>query len=285
MTLSTTHLRHLSVSAASGLVIIGDAFYVIADDALHLHGYSLQDATHEQRIRLLPGELPADKKARKKQKPDFEALVHLPPSVEYPHGALLALGSGSRTNRQRAIFLPFPLDEHRVQAVDLAPLYESLQLDDTNIEGAVVCGEQLVLLQRGNNRHETSALVILPRSPCEVGGVPRRGEGVNMISVTLPAIGDVPLGFTDGLCLPNGNILFSAVAEDTDDSYRDGACLGAAIGEITLQGELLHCEWLAEPHKIEGIALDASGTRLYAVTDADDPALPAALLALRWPAW
>lgn len=99
--------------------------------------------------------------------------------------------------------------------LDFAPLYNRLPLDDTNIEGAVVCGNELVLLQRGNNRHETSALVLCPRSPCEVGGVPRSGKRVTIIPVTLPNINGVPYGFTDGLRLPNGNILYAVT--DADD--------------------------------------------------------------------
>lgn len=291
MGISVRKQRDLSISAASGLVIDGDAFYVIADDGLHLHAYSLADAQYEKHIRLREGQLPAgnsptDIKARKKQKPDFEALLRLPPKKDLPHGALLALGSGSKSNRQKGVLVPFHADcalGEAVRELDLAALYNSLQLDDTNIEGAVVCGEQLVLLQRGNNRHESSALVILP-----VASVGARfvAPKASIIHCHLPRIGDVPLGFTDGLCLPNGNILFSAVAEDTDDSYNDGACLAAAIGEITLHGELLRCEWLAEPHKIEGIALDASGTHLYAVTDADDPVVPAGLFVVDVPkAW
>ena len=289
MTIAAQKIRDLPLSAASGLVIIGDAFYVVADDDLHLHGYSLADAYYEKCIRLIEGQLPSgtspdDKKARKKVKPDFEALVQLPPSATHPHGALLALGSGSKANRQRAVLVPLDAQRcatHEVTELDLAPLYASVKLDDCNIEGAVVCGEQLVLLQRGNQSHENSALVLLPLSAVGERSI---APGGAVIHCDMPKIDGCPFGFTDGLCLPNGNILFAAVAEATDDSYNDGACLGAAIGEITLQGELLRCERLSDAHKIEGIALDASGTRLYAVTDADDPAIPAGLYELGVPA-
>ncbi len=312
-------IRNLPVSAASGLVIIGNTFYAVADDALHLGVYQLDDENVARKIRLRDGELPTDEKARKKKKPDFEALVRLPPMPQYPHGALLALGSGSKKNRQQAVLIPLDAHSHAMSAntlppdkgglrgVDLATLYESFELDDTNIEGAVACGETLVLLQRGNNKHEKSALVLIPlscvspceerdpsvaarhlpyvageavdSSPCEVGGVARSAEGV-IIPCTLPYINGVPYGFTDGTLLPNGNILFSAVVEDSDDSYNDGACLGAAIGEVTLHGEIIRFEKLPEIHKIEGIALSEDGTRLYAVTDADDPEIPAELLVL-----
>ena len=273
-------IRDLPVSAASGLVIIGETFYVIADDALHLGVYKLDDPTFEKTIRLRDGELPADKKERKKVKPDFEALVLLPPQLSpvqnYPYGALLALGSGSKDNRQQAVLIPFNVQgnaTHNVMPLDLTTLYQSLGLADCNIEGAVVCGEKIVLMHRGNNQHKKSALI-----HCSLPAL-LQGEAVaSVIKVHMPQIGDVPFGFTDGLLLPNGNILFSAVAEDTDNSVADGACLGAAIGEITMQGNIVRYTILPETHKIEGIALSDDGKQLYAVTDADDPEVKAELL-------
>ena len=56
-------------------------------------------------IRLFEGALPDPKPDRKKQKPDFEALTLLPAYGEYPHGALLALGSGSKRNRRMGALL------------------------------------------------------------------------------------------------------------------------------------------------------------------------------------
>jgi hypothetical protein len=292
--ISLQKYRNLSVSAASGLVIDGDAFYVIADDGLHLHAYSLQDEKYEKRIRLLDGELPADKTARKKIKPDFESLIRLPAQTGLPHGALFALGSGSKPNRQLGVLLSFHEDgtlSEKTDVLDFSAVYANLPFEDTNIEGALIVGEQLVLMQRGNKKYPQSALVycshaaLLENDP----SVATRhlpyyvGEAPEIIAFTLPTIDGIPLGFTDGIALPNGNILFSTVAENTDDSFNDGVCAGAALGIINAQGELVQCEWLAEPHKIEGIALDASGTRLYAVTDADDPAVSAALFEVSVP--
>ena len=288
MSISLRKQRDLSISAASGLVIVGDALYVIADDGLHVHAYSLSDMQYEKRIRLLDGELPsgnspADKKSRKKQKPDFEALVRVPAQSGLPHGALFAIGSGSKSNRQQGVLVLFRADGalgEAVQALDLAALYATLPFADTNIEGALMLGEQLVLMQRGNNKHPQSALVYASLQDVLQGNATSK-----VVCYTLPAMDGIPLGFTDGIALPNGSILFSAVAENTDDSFNDGACAGAAMGIINAQGQLVQCEWLAEPHKIEGIALDASGTCLYAVTDADDPTVPAALLEIVLEGW
>lgn len=275
-------IRSLPLSAASGLVIHGQRFFVVADDDLHLSMFRLDDADYFQALRLFTGELPVEKKARKAAKPDFEALTLLPAQLAYPHGALLVLGSGSTAQRQRAVLVPFAANDALSDArevLDWSPLYASLQLADCNIEGALVCGEQLVLLQRGNQQ-QGSALVIVALADVLKTAIEKNAQSPTIIPVQLPAIDNVPLAFTDGLCLPNGNILFSAVAEVTNDSYNDGACLGAAIGEMTMQGVVLRCERVSGVHKIEGIALAQNG-QLYAVTDADDPALPASLLLLQ----
>lgn len=273
-------IRHLPVSAASGLVIDDDTFFIIADDELQLSAFSFRDDQYHQKLPLFSGELPVEKHARKKHKPDLEALAHLPPMAGYPHGALLAVGSGSAPQRQRAVILAFNVDGKPgevVTVLDLAPLYASLSLPDINIEGAFVMDQQLVLMQRGNNADEQNALVYCPLEPLLQGHVSN-----HTVMVNLPTIDNIPLGFTDGLYLPSGNILFSAVAENSGDSYNDGPCVGAAIGELDAQGRLLYCQRLAQPLKIEGIAL--ADNRLYAVTDADDAAVPAGLYRVGLPA-
>ncbi len=59
MSISLRKQRDLSISAASGLVIAVDAVYVIADDGLHVHAYSLSYMHYEKHIRLMDGELPS----------------------------------------------------------------------------------------------------------------------------------------------------------------------------------------------------------------------------------
>ena len=68
--------RHLS--AASGLACPGSAFYVVADDELHLGVFDAAGDAPGRLLRLFDGELPTEKKARKKQKPDLEAITQLP---------------------------------------------------------------------------------------------------------------------------------------------------------------------------------------------------------------
>src|SRR6186997_430509 len=116
--------RPLHLSAASGLACLNSFIYVVADDELHLGVFRAADREPGHLIRLFEGALPDPKPDRKKQKPDFEALTLLPAYGEYPHGALLALGSGSRRNRRMGALLG--LEEQGAvrgspRVVDLSP--------------------------------------------------------------------------------------------------------------------------------------------------------------------
>lgn len=144
--------RH--ISAASGMVVIGEFLYVIADDELHLGVFDRGGAGAGTLVRLFPGELPNASTERKALKPDLEALVRLPGFPGYPHGALLALASGSRPNRRTGVILK--LDESGRVAGEPCPygltsFYSSLEsrLPALNIEGAVVLVDDLILFHRG----------------------------------------------------------------------------------------------------------------------------------------
>jgi sugar lactone lactonase YvrE len=90
----------------------------------------------------------------------------------------------------------------------------------------------------------------------------------------------VPLGFTDGTALPDGRLVFCAVAERADDSYQDGPCAAAGVGIVGADFKLQWVRRLSRPHKVEGIAVRPDG-RLLLVTDADDARVPASLYASR----
>ena len=85
--------RPAYVSAASGLVRAADRLYVIADDENHLAVFPLEGDEPGSLKRIFPGMLPVAPEARKRNKPDVEAIVRLPSREHHPHGALLTLGS------------------------------------------------------------------------------------------------------------------------------------------------------------------------------------------------
>jgi hypothetical protein len=280
------------VSASSGLVVAGSSIYVVADDEHHIAVLGTGDlqAGALRFRRVLPGDLPADAAERKRLKPDLEALALLPPGEAWPHGALWLLGSGSRANRERGLLLR--LDAMSAiagdpTAVDLTRLYAPLHAEfaDLNIEAAFAGDGLLRLLQRANAGSARNACIDYSLANIEEWLTGKRAVPPAPLRITpyeLGQVAGVPFGFTDGAAWPGGGWVFSAVAEDTRDSYNDGACAGSIIGWVGLDGRLLRTDLLAGAPKVEGVAIDPL-LRLLLATDSDNPAVPSSLLVLEDP--
>jgi hypothetical protein len=240
LTHGTSQTRSPFISAASGLVKVNDLLYVVADDERHLGIFSAHHVGPGELVRLFEGTLPDKYKKRKAEKPDLETLLLLPTFAGYPHGALLAMGSGSKPNRDTGVLLG--IDglgniNSAPKLIDFSLIYDALraEVDGLNIEGAVIAGGQLILLQRGN-KGAVNALI-----ECELESfiddlaankAPRLRAPPVVRNIPLGDIDGVPLSFTDAAALPDGNILFTAAAENTDNSFDDGACGGSAIGIV-----------------------------------------------------
>ena len=288
LTHGTSESRSPFISAASGLVKVNNQLYVVADDEHHLGVFSADHVLPGELVRLFEGTLPDKTKKRKALKPDLETLLLLPTFAGFPHGALLAMGSGSKPNRDTGVLLGFDLLGNVNSAprlFDLSLLYDALlaEVEELNIEGAVIAGGQLLLLQRGN-KGAVNALIA-----CELDSfindlaahnAPRLRASPDVRTVELGDIDGVPLCFTDVAALPDGNLLFTAVAENTDNSFDDGACGGSAIGIVDANGNVKTIERLDQPYKVEGVAatMHADGIHLLLVTDADDASKAAWLL-------
>ena len=283
---ASTTGRPLHLAAASGLVCINSLIYVIADDELHLGVFRAADCEPGHLIQLFDGALPEAKRERKKKKPDLEALTLLPAFGDYPHGALLALGSGSRSNRRMGALLA--LDTQGTvcvspRVVDLSPILAPLdsEFPALNIEGAIVSGDEMLLFQRGNKRQSENAIIGFQLSDfldALNSQETRKIMPSTITKVDLGQIDGIPLCFTDATPLPDCSIVFTAVAENTDDNYHDGPCAGAAVGIVDKNGShTVH--QLDRPHKIEGVhgAVDGDLIRLLLVTDHDNAEIPSEL--------
>ena len=279
---ATTYL-----SAASGLIRAGSFLYVVADDELHLGVFGVAGEDPGRFVRLLDGALPLPKAERKKKKPDFETLTLLPASERFPHGAILALGSGSKPNRRLGVLLRVDADgavSGLPETVDLRSVFVPIDaaFSAPNIEGAIVVGDEMRLFQRGNKGDNTNAIVRFSLSSFLDALNPGHNQALEAIAIDTIDLGQchgIPLSFTDAAVLPDGDMVFTAVAEDTDDTYNDGPCAGAAIGIADREGHLRRLLRLDAPLKIEGVEArrDGHAIRLLLVTDADDPGIPAAL--------
>jgi hypothetical protein len=283
----TPGCKHLS--AASGLVCALGRAYVVGDDE---HALAVFDdaRTPGRMVPLFEGQLPVDMQARKQRKPDTETLLLLPASRAWPHGALLTLGSGSRPQRCRAACIALgaggePLPP--AQQFDLSALYDPLRqrFDDLNIEGAWISQREFVLLQRGHQGGSPNAsLHYAPTAMLRwLHGLGPAPAPQRICRHRLGTVLGVPLTFTDGAALADGRWVFTAVAEATDDSVADGACVGSAVGVMTAQGQVQAMFALPGREKVEGIAARLAGraVELCLVTDADDPRIASRLLRCR----
>lgn len=285
------------IAAGSGLVRVGAHLYVIADDERELGVFGAEGDAPGRLARMLPGALPSGPAARKRAKPDLEALALLPPASTRSAGALLALESGSRPTRRGGVL--WVLDVHGAlvgdpRRLDLEPLYAVLdrEIPDLNIEGATVAGDRLLLFQRGNGRGAVNAVIELDLDGALrelAGGSLSAGPVTGQRRHDLGEVGGVRLCFSDATALRDGRVVFTAVAEAGDDTYRDGACAGSGVGLLGRDGEPAGWEPLDPPLKVEGVEahVTAGGrAELLMVADADDPGSPSPLLAapLPWPA-
>lgn len=276
-------LADLELSAASGVVRVGQHLLVVADDELFLDAYT-EAGRRAERIALLgKSPLPEEHRERKRLKPDLEALVNL------PGRRVLALGSGSAKGRCAGYLFEAAAEGGLPKfcaTCDLSPLYEQLSrsFPALNVEGAAVAGRSLRLLQRGNGAQGQNAVVDLSLDgvlEALAGGHALTADLVQEIRpVHLPSLGQARLGFTDASPIAEGDrrIVFVAAAEDTDDPYLDGECTGSAIGVLDEQGRVEWLETLEGKNKVEGVTVEAGARRALLVADPDDRSQRAPLL-------
>jgi hypothetical protein len=293
------------LSAASGLVQVlsptGVRCFVVSDDEHHLGKFKLGSDEPVKLKRLFDGDLPHDAIDRKAAKPDLEVLTLLPATARYPHGALLALGSGSKPQRHGGLVLALDAQGKLgkgaalvSQRLDLTDLYAPLhaQFADLNIEGCLIHGDTLQLIHRGNKgsaigQGSAAITLHLPQIMAwliEPGDTPPPVPS-RTLAIDLGDVDGVPLTPTDACLLPSGDWLLSAAAENTDDSTLDGPCTGSALVVLSPQGKLRALHMLQGAPKVEGISATAAGSYIdvLMVTDADHPDVPSQLLSVRLP--
>lgn len=278
------------VYSASGLVELGNRFYIVADDELHLAVFENDSKKLGHWVRLLPGKLPLDYDQRKKEKPDLESIAHLGPYEYAPHGALLMVPSMSRRNRINGILLT--LDENgeivgEPLPIDFGDLRDKLKdmVEELNIEGALFLQKKIKLLHRGSRGKSKSAVIDIDAAPflkqLHDTHKPSADTIRGMTEYDIGVIAGVPLQFTDAVKISDDRFLFVATAEDTTNAIDDGASLGSAVGIIDAAGRIERVIRFDSREKLEGVSAKIiDGTdkiELMLVGDADNEKVPACL--------
>ena len=225
---------------------------MVADDGHSLGVFSLLSDAPDEHREIFPGELPEDPLARKREKPDFEALFEL--TGIRGDRALVVVPSGSKPNRERGSWL----GEDRKLELDFSGLFARLrkQIPALNIEGAVELADSVYFFHRGNSAGSENAVIRLDRpelsEEIESGRVSDRSLR-RITSIKLGSIAGVRLTFGDAAVDPLGRVWFLASAEATDDAYLDGAYRGAILGRLDAG-----LERVKEIHRIDSPASSSS---------------------------
>ena len=152
--------------------------------------------------------------------------------------------------------------------IDLAPLGAALEsrFGKPNIEGALVLGEELVLLQRGNKGDRRNARIRLRLDHVIQSMVAERaigiGSRVQIEEVDLGLVGGVPLCFSDGWrCTgwPHGLRRYRRGHRRQPTGTAPAAA--AALGILGKGGCIDLLEPIDARYKVEGIEAGSKETR------------------------
>jgi hypothetical protein len=294
--------RPAHVRAASGIVRVGRQLVVVQDDANFLA--VIDPASGRVSAVTLPAGPDGrrqfdDVRGTKHLKLDLECAVVVPRTPDGP--VLLAFGSGSTEMRERIVVVRgAETGEPVVRVVHAPALYTALRAEtafvgsELNVEGAVWVDGAIRLFNRGNGAPRGGMMPV--DATCDVrwdvlsryladAEVASEFTLDNVTRYDLGAVDGCRLTFTDAAAV-GGAVMFAATAEDSPDAVRDGPVAGSAIGVVAADGSVRLAlvtgpegERLTE--KVEGICPDPDdATRLLAVVDRDDPAVPSELLTL-----
>lgn len=223
-----------NLPSASGIEILNDRIFVISDNTPWLyelrHDYSIHETFHIAPKRNLQEEV-----LDKEQKSDFEGIASFQKGgKEY----LLIFGSGSKgKERNKLVWLTLK-DSISFEIHDLTLLYRSLiensNLDkkDFNLEGVSIVHDNLFLLNRGDN-------VIYEFDLADFISFLEQGDSVpdfRKYQIKLPVFRDVQAGFSGATeMVEEGQIIFTASLEDTENWVDDGEVLGSYVGFLDLK--------------------------------------------------
>jgi len=224
-----------AINSASSLKNVNEQIFVCCDDQYDL--YELDNKNWIQHPWADAPRLPKNHAARKKLKPDFEAI--LGPI----NNNLLIIPSGSKKNRNQGLM--FDLETNYFVTLDLSDFFKalSLKVKKINIEGAEINGLNILFLNRGVGKNKSSIIKVV-------------ADNFKIISIhklNFGSIKDVELHGSE-LCIFENHLYALAVAENTSNSYDDGLIMGSALFKLSLESFDILDSWVFDRQiKTEGL--------------------------------
>jgi hypothetical protein len=231
----TKKVTFTDIPSASGIEKVENRYYVIGDDSPYLFTLN-ENFKIIAKTKLLEPKDVAAGRIPKSVKPDLEAITSL--SIE-GETHLLILGSGATEYRNQGYLVP--LDRGRlgqVRPIDFTALYQALQDNQKvagsatlNIEGVAANEEFLYVLHRFSPGGQNVLLLYAMEEiiPFLMGLSPAPAAK-HIQPWTLPDIENIKTGFSGLMPYDNGQLLFTASAEETPNAILDGKVYGSLVG-------------------------------------------------------
>lgn len=272
--------------SASAISFFDKRLYVLGDDAPNM----LIVTNEHKKVGEKSLFRTKRKRINKEEKADLEA------STIYSKGKkhyLIGISSFSDVKRNKVFVYNLGTPASRFKLNTLNEPFKNLNLGETNIEGAAVIKENLVLSNRANNKNTTNYLIITGVDP----GKGVKASGASCMKIALPqqegVIGVSGLEYVADKDL----LLFVASTENTDKATEDGDIGESYIGCISKISQKLEREEikadtlipfsesanLDKHYKIESIALEsANGDELTIHLAADNDDGRSTLFKVKW---
>jgi hypothetical protein len=271
------------VSAGSGIEFFDGNWYIAGDDVNVLY---VLDDQFDLKANVPLFENANSERISKRNKSDIEMLSTFNyRSKQY----MLAAGSGSIPKIRENGFLFTQGQQNPIQ-IDLTDLYSHFRLKlnlskntDLNLEGLAADDSLFYFLQRGHGEIKNAIITMKIHDFITFINNKRIPE-IEICYFNLLSINGIKSGFSGATFIPEYEVLlFSASAEDTANTYDDGAVLGSFLG-LVLKEELVFGQYIHIPielndhsfkQKLESIALVKSSKnsiKLVGVCDNDDGA-------------
>lgn len=208
----------IAFPSGSALEFYDSLIYIIGDDATDI--YLLHnDLSFKEKIQLFDVSI---HRIPKPIKPDFEMSM-------IKDNFLYAFGSGS-VKEFREKYLKYNLVTGDFEIVPFFSFYR--QIDDLlgrnseiNLEAMANLDEEILIFNRANN-NQPNTIIIVPSDFLK-----QENFEIKTIAVPILYIENQVAGISGATYSDKSDILFTTIsAENTSDTYNDGAIIGSALG-------------------------------------------------------